>query len=121
VTSRQLRRIGALTRSDDSDPLPLPLVATSVALSIVAVAVGGTLGWSGLVASLAANLVLLGPGLLLTNVLLKARRRATIARRSREAMLRIMDEIEAMPRLLCAPSHKLSAAHCQTSRADQIR
>jgi hypothetical protein len=79
--------------NDQSVPLPLSLVFLGLGISVLAVLVGGHLGWSSFTSNAAANLALLGPGLLVTNVLVKVYRQDRMSRRARPAVTRILSEV----------------------------
>lgn len=68
----QVRALYRAVRNHDGDNLPTALVVLGGVLSVGGLVVGLLFDWTNLVMNVAANLVVLGPGLLITNYLVRA-------------------------------------------------
>lgn len=66
----RLAQVRHSLRSRDGEPMPVSLIAVSLALSAMALIVGLLLGWESFVSNIAASLVILGPGLFISNILI---------------------------------------------------
>jgi hypothetical protein len=66
-----IKRFYATVKNHDSDPLPSSLILASVGLSFASLWMGVALDAGALVVNVISNLVLLGPGLIVTNYVVK--------------------------------------------------
>src|SRR5215510_5824917 len=77
-------------------PMPTALIFASLLLSVLALIAGLFLGWQGLVSNVAANLVIVGPGLFISNVLIGTARERRLAAEIQPLLLVIVSVLKPL-------------------------